>query len=94
MGAAPDAAWEKSLRANWPGKTEAIQRLIREWNRYPLKRLTEDSGVALGFGVKHFCSVSFEGAPKPSYRITIEPDRTKQRGNDEPTYLFSSLPSW
>jgi tRNA A-37 threonylcarbamoyl transferase component Bud32 len=89
-----DPNWEKSLRADWPGKKEAIQRLIREWNRYPLKRLIEDPGVTIGFGVKHSCSVSFEGAPKPFYQVTIEPDRTKPRGEDNPSYFFSSLPPW
>ncbi len=94
MGGVPDADWEKSLRADWPGRKEAIQRLVREWNRYPLKRLTEDPGIAIGFGIKHFCSVSFEGAPKPFYQITIEPDRTKPYHDGEPLFLFSSLPPW
>ncbi len=62
MGGAPDAKWEKSLRGNWPGKKEAIEHLVREWNRYPLKRITEQGGVAIGFGAKYFCSVSFAGA--------------------------------
>lgn len=42
-GGKPVIDWEKSLRTNWPGRKEAIERLIREWNRYPLKRLAEDS---------------------------------------------------
>jgi hypothetical protein len=92
MGGPPKPEWEASLRGDWPGKEEALRRLIKEWNRFPLKRITEDSGVAIGFGVKHFCSVAFEGAPKEFYQVTIEPGR----GNDveKARYYFSSLPPW
>ncbi|MGO9107771.1 MAG: protein kinase domain-containing protein [Thermoguttaceae bacterium] len=93
MGQAPDPEWERSLRADWPGKKEAIQRLVREWNRYPLKRITEESGIAIGFGVKHFCTVSLDGAPKDFYTVEIEPGRT-DRGTGENSYFFSSLPPW
>ncbi|MEQ2007152.1 MAG: protein kinase [Limisphaerales bacterium] len=93
MGGVPDPEWEKSLRADWPGKEAAIQRLVHEWNRYPLKRLTEDSGIAIGFGVKHFCSVAFEGAPKEFYQVTIEPGRTAA-GTSRDAFFFSSLPPW
>ncbi|MCI0537500.1 MAG: protein kinase [Verrucomicrobiales bacterium] len=93
MGGVPDAQWEASLRGDWPGKEEAVQRLVREWNRYPLKRITEDSGVAIGFGVKHFCSVSFDGAPKEFYQVTIEPGRT-ERGTSQNSFFFGSLPPW
>jgi serine/threonine protein kinase/WD40 repeat protein len=92
-GGTPDAAWEKSLRGDWPGKTDAIRRLVGEWNRYPLKRITEQGGVAIGFGVKHFCSVSFAGAPKDFYGITIEPGRT-EHGTSQDSFYFSSLPPW
>ena len=47
----------------------------------------------MGFGVKHFCSVAFEGAPKEFYQITIEPGRTKS-GTSNDSYFFSSLPPW
>ena len=93
MGGIPDPEWEKSLRADWPGKKEALQRFVREWNRYPLKSIREESGVALGFGVKHFCSVAFEGAPKEFYQITIEPARTAA-GTSQDLFYFSSLPPW
>jgi hypothetical protein len=93
MGGVPDSEWEKSLRADWPGKKEAIQRMVREWNQHPLIRITEDAGVAIGFGVKHFCSVSFDGAPKDFYRITIEPGRTERRAGKD-AFFFSSLPPW
>lgn len=93
MGGIPDTEWEKSLRADWPGKKEALQRFVREWNRYPLKSIREEAGVALGFGVKHFCSVSFEGAPKEFYQITIEPARTAA-GTSQDSFYFSSLPPW
>lgn len=93
LGGTPDPEWEKSLRVDWPGKKEAIERFVREWNRYPLKRITQESGVAIGFGVKHSCSVSFEGAPKVFYSVTIEPDRAA-RGTNDASFLFSSLPPW
>jgi len=93
MGGIPDPAWEKTLRGDWPGKRETLQRFVQEWNRYPLKRLTEEAGIALGFGVKHFCSVSFEGAPEEFYRITIEPGRT-ERGTSQDSFFFSELPRW
>lgn len=94
MGGVPDAQWEGSLRADWPGKDEAIRKFVASWNRYPLKRITEDPGIAMGFGVKHFCSVSFDGAPKEFYRVTIEPSRSKPRTSDDTTYYFSSMPPW
>ncbi|MEO8269621.1 MAG: serine/threonine-protein kinase, partial [Aureliella sp.] len=53
MGGIPDPAWENSLRGDWPGKKEAIERFIHGWNRYPVKQIRELSGVAMGFGVKH-----------------------------------------
>ena len=92
MGGTPDPGWEASLREDWEGKEEALRRVIKEWNRFPLKRITEDAGVAIGFGVKHFCSVAFEGAPKEFYQVTIEPGR----GNDaeKGRYYFSSPPPW
>lgn len=93
MGGAPDAAWEKSLRADWPGKKEAIQRFMRAWNRHPVKRITESSGIALGFGRKHFCDVTFEGAPRSSYKVMIEPVRTPE-GTQQDSFFFSSLPPW
>ncbi|HWB12425.1 MAG TPA: hypothetical protein VG826_24585 [Pirellulales bacterium] len=92
-GGAPDPAWEESLRGDWPGKEKAIQRLVREWNRYPLKRITEEDGVAIGFGVKQFCTVSFDGAPKDFYSITIEPARSAD-GTSDRSFFFSSLPPW
>lgn len=93
MGGIPDSAWEQSLRADWPGKKEAIHRFIRAWNRYPVKRITESSGIALGFGRKHFCDVTFEGAPRSSYKVMIEPART-QEGAQRDSFFFSSLPPW
>ena len=48
--------------------------------------------LALGFGVKHFCSVAFEGAPKEFYQVTIEPGRGSDA--EKARYYFSSLPPW
>ncbi len=93
LGGVPDAEWEASLRADWPGKKDLLQRLVREWNRYPLQRIVENDGIAIGFGVKHSCSVWFKGAPKQFYEITIEPSRAKG-GTSEASYFFSSLPPW
>ena len=93
-GGVPDPAWEKELRGDWPGKKEALERFVREWNRYPLKRITGRAGVAVGFGIKHFCSVSFDGAPKEFYEITIEPDRVDRNSGQPDHYRFSSLPPW
>jgi hypothetical protein len=93
FGGTPDPEWEQALRGDWPGKKEAIRRFVGEWNKYPLKRITEGDGVAIGFGAKYFCSVSFTGAPKEFYQVTIAPDRTRGEG-DKPLYVFSSLPPW
>ena len=93
LGGTADPEWETTLRGDWPGKKEAIRRFVGEWNKYPLKRMTETDGVAIGFGVKHFCSVSFAGAPKEFYEVMITPDRTWREG-DKTLYLFSSLPPW
>ena len=93
MGGTPDPAWEKELRGDWAGKPEALRRFVREWNRHPLSSIRPRDGVAIGFGVKHFCSVSFEGAPEEFYDITIEPKRGRSDGRNE-TFYFSSLPPW
>jgi serine/threonine protein kinase len=93
MGGTPDPAWEKSLRSNWPGRDEAIQQMVREWNRHPLKRLNEQSGVAIGFGVKHFVQASFDGAPKDFYDLVIQPVERNHRGQGG-QYEFASLPPW
>jgi hypothetical protein len=91
MGGVPDARWEASLRADWPNRKELLRLLAREWNRHPLTRIVEDPGVAIGFGRKHSCTVSFEGELQKSFHITIEPDRTRS-GPGEDSYFFSSLP--
>jgi len=91
MGGMPDLEWEKTLRGDWPGKKEALQRLVREWNRHPLKSIREEPGVAMGFGVKHFCRVSFDGMAKGDFQVILEPDRTRNAA-DEKSYFFSSLP--
>ena len=91
MGGVPNAAWEKSLRADWLGKKEAIRRFIREWNRYPLKRIAEEPGVAIGFGLRYSCTVAFEGAPENSYTVTILPVRISGDTRED-SFLFSSLP--
>lgn len=93
LGGVPDPEWEKSLRGAWPGKKERLERFVREWNRYPLKLIREQGGVAIGFGVKHFCSVSFEGAPADFYDVTIEPGRG-DAGPGREVYFFRSLPPW
>jgi WD40 repeat protein len=93
FGGDPDPEWEKTIRGDWPGKKDAIRRFVKEWNRYPLKRLKETGGVAIGFGAKHFCSVSFADAPKEFYEITLSPDRTRGAG-DKALYVFNSLPPW
>ena len=89
----PDKAWEASLRGDWPGKKKAIERLVRSWNHYPLKRIVQEGGVAIGFGVKYFCTVSFDGVPKAFYSIQIEPERGAG-GNGKESFVFSSLPPW
>ncbi|HVX13499.1 MAG TPA: PQQ-binding-like beta-propeller repeat protein [Pirellulales bacterium] len=91
VGGTPDADWEQSLRSDWPGKKERLELLVREWNRFPLKRITEGDGVAIGFGVKYSCSLSFGGAPQDFYSVSIEPDRA---ASDRPSLQFGSLPPW
>ncbi len=99
MGGAIDANWEKALRADWPGKAEVMQRLVKSWNKYSLQRLRESSGVAIGFGVKHFVQASFDGDPsnpKLDFSVVdlvIVPDRRKNDAGEQ-RYLFDSLPPW
>ncbi len=93
MGGAPNPEWEKSLRGDWPGKKEAIERMVREWNRHSLRTLREESGIAIGFGTKHFCSVSFKDADKSFYSVIVRPDPNKGPDGQE-AYLFGSLPPW
>ena len=59
----------------------------------PLKRLIERSGVTISFGVKHFVSASFDGAPEEFYEFVIVPDRGVEASQDR-SYNFSSLPVW
>jgi predicted Ser/Thr protein kinase len=92
MGGVPGPEWEKSLRGDWPGKKEAIERFIRAWNRFPVTQIREQPGVAIGFGVKHTCSIALKDAPKEFYEITIEPDRSKSANAGDAHFLFSSLP--
>ena|GEM_PF-6505276 len=94
MGETPDPEWERSLRGDWPGKAESLRRFVREWNRYPLKRLAERDGIAMGFGIKHFVSLSFVGAPQDFYEIVIKPDSRKSPEGRPEAYLFGSLPPW
>ncbi|MGD9747251.1 MAG: protein kinase [Verrucomicrobiales bacterium] len=87
----PDPAWEASLRADWPGKKDLLQRLMAEWNRHALTHLSEDPGVAPGFGAKHSCTVVFEGLAQPDYHVTLEKDLTVNDAGEE-TYRFNSMP--
>ena len=87
-GGPPDVEWEKSLRADWPGKKEAIRRLVREWNRYPLKCITQRDGVAIGFGAKYFCSVSFAGVRRI---FTTSPSSPAARSTAPARTRFTSV---
>ncbi|MGV3607835.1 MAG: protein kinase domain-containing protein [Planctomycetaceae bacterium] len=86
-----DPAWEAKLRGNWPGKKEAIARMVKSWNRYPLKRLNEMDGIALGFGVKHTVKGNFDGYKKEASEFTIIPDHSSE---GKSKYLFDALPPW
>jgi hypothetical protein len=91
MGGIPDPQWEASLRADWPGKKDLLQRMMAEWNRHALTHIAEDPGVALGFGVKQSCTVVFEGLAQQDYHVTLEKARTVSDTGEE-TYYFGSLP--
>ncbi len=86
-------AWEKSLRGKWPGRDEAIQRMVGEWNRFPLTRLAEQPEVAGGIYRKHLVRATFEGAPEDFYDLMIQPVRQTAKDADG-AYEFASLPPW
>jgi serine/threonine protein kinase len=94
MGGIPDPHWEASLRADWPGKKDLLQRLMAEWNRHALTHIAEDPGVALGFGVKHSCTVVFEGLAQQNYHVTLEKSRTESDTGEEAYYFSSMPPGW
>lgn len=86
-----DPIWEAKLRGDWLGKKEAIARMIKSWNRYPLKRLVETDGIALGFGIKHTVKGYFDGYKKEACEFTIIPDHSSE---GKSKYLFDALPPW
>lgn len=84
-------AWVSSLRSDWPGKSEALQSLVEEWNSYPLVRVTPEaksptSGEATVIA-------EFAGAPQPSYQLRLTHARDLN-GKVLPTYLMDTFPPW
>lgn len=86
LGDKRNVEWEAGLRADWPGKKEAIARFVKSWNKYSLKRLNLNDGVAIGFGARYSVRASFEGAPHSSYDLSILPDESR--------YLVDAMPPW
>jgi len=81
----------RSLRGNWAGKDAAVQKVVQAWNQFPLRQLRAESGVALGFGLRYFASVAFEGAPEDFMQLSFIPDRT---GGTNGPLLMDTLPPW
>jgi hypothetical protein len=74
----------------WPGKETAVQRVIDAWNKYPLLRLKEDPGIAIGFIPRMLVSLWFEGATN-SVQISFikDPD-----GDSNAPPVIDTLPPW
>jgi hypothetical protein len=90
-GNAPTPQVIKELRGNLPGKQEAIRKVMDAWNKYPLRQLREDPGIAMGFGLRYFCTLSFEGAPKDFIQVSLIHDG--DRSSTAPL-VIDSLPPW
>jgi hypothetical protein len=59
LGEEEDAELVRRLRGDWPGKEATVQEVIQAWNRFPLRRLRAEPGVAIGFGLRYFATAAF-----------------------------------
>jgi beta-lactamase regulating signal transducer with metallopeptidase domain/type II secretory pathway component GspD/PulD (secretin) len=91
LGEEKDAELVRQLRGNWPGKEAAVQKVIQAWNRFPLRRLRAEHGVAIGFGLRYFATAAFEGAPEERTQLSFIPDRT---GGKNGPLMIDTLPPW
>ena len=91
LGEEKDAELVRRLRGNWPGKKAAVQKVIQAWNRFPLRRLRAEPGVAIGFGLRYFATAAFEGAPEERTQLSFIPDRT---GGTNGPLMIDTLPPW
>jgi len=91
LGEEKDAELVRQLRGNWPGKEAAVQKVIQAWNRFPLRRLRAEPGVAIGFGLRYFATAAFEGAPEERTQLSFIPDRT---GGKNGPLMIDTLPPW
>jgi hypothetical protein len=86
-----DAQLIQELRGNWKGKDAAIRQLVKSWNRYPLRQIRVSGAVAIGFGLRYFASVSFEGAPEDFVELNFIHDGDGHRTN---ALVIDTMPPW
>jgi serine/threonine protein kinase len=81
---------EKELReADWTGKEEKFRELVAEMNRYPLKSLRQEPGVAIGFGARSSVIAKFGGERGRALRFSVSMESRKKK--DLPVrYLIDS----
>src|SRR5439155_4267272 len=90
-GGKEEAELLRQLRGNWEGKESALQKLVAAWNKYPLRQLREQPGIAIGFGFRYFASASFEGAPEEFTELSFIHDGNGHRTN---AFVIDTLPPW
>ena len=72
------AAMDKELRADWPGKEQKFKDMITDLNKYPLKSLREEPGVAIGFGARYSVVAAVDGQErKLKLSVSAEPRKDK-----------------
>jgi len=75
--------FEKELReTDWDGKKEAIEKLVKEMNKYPLKSVRQEPGVAIGFGARYSVSAIFGRAEvQRTVKFSISVEKRKEKNS-------------
>jgi hypothetical protein len=81
----------RRAKADWDGKPEAIRKLVRAWNQYPLRRIRENPGVAIGFGLRYSGTASFENAPEEFTELSFVREGDGSYTN---ALMVDTLPPW
>jgi tRNA A-37 threonylcarbamoyl transferase component Bud32 len=81
----------RQLRGNWEGKESALQKLVAAWNKYPLRQLRQEPGIAMGFDARSFATVSFEDAPEDFTQLSFV---YGGNGNYTNGLVIDTLPPW
>lgn len=83
--------FEKELRdTDWEGKQAAIEKLVKEINKYPLKSVRQEPGVAIGFGARYSVSATLGRTEvQRTVRFSISVEKRKAK-NSPVRYLIDN----